>query len=346
MLVGTAPRSVAATDAAELVKGGIMLRRNGDDAGALEKFDQAYKLQESPRTLAQIGLAELALGRWAVAHDHLTAALDARGDVWIAKNRQGLVDALKAIEKHVGKLEVLGQPGAEVHINGVARGVLPLAAPITIATGTASIDLVAPGFVAARRITVISAGQLTRESLDSLMPITTQTPRSPLPEPRGAAQPADIGATTITETAGPRGDSRDKPNPAADTAEPTALRRSAKWVAGGAAVAALAAGTIAYVLHRNAAEEFGRSCRVDSNGEPVPLSSSTANPETCRSKTEQWNTEYRWSIVGLAAGAAFAAAGVVLWLTEPNVAQQPQSALNCSPSGTATTITVGCHLKF
>ena len=52
--VAALPRTAGAGDAAELIKEGIALRRKGDDAGAREKFQQAHRLQESPRALAQM----------------------------------------------------------------------------------------------------------------------------------------------------------------------------------------------------------------------------------------------------------------------------------------------------
>jgi Flp pilus assembly protein TadD len=42
---------------------GIALRRQRRDAEALEEFRRSYALRPTPRTLAQIGFAEQALGR-------------------------------------------------------------------------------------------------------------------------------------------------------------------------------------------------------------------------------------------------------------------------------------------
>src|SRR5689334_23114675 len=102
------PAAGAAQDADELIKQGNVLRRKGDDTAALEKFEQAYELDKRPRSLAQMGLAEQALGRWVRAYEHLTQALADKGDPWIAKNLAPLGEALKTASEHVGQLEILG----------------------------------------------------------------------------------------------------------------------------------------------------------------------------------------------------------------------------------------------
>jgi len=51
------------TDPADAaIRRGVDLRRQGQDDQALQEFKKAYELSPSPRALAQIGLAEQALG--------------------------------------------------------------------------------------------------------------------------------------------------------------------------------------------------------------------------------------------------------------------------------------------
>ena len=121
------PRAAIAADAAALIKEAVGLRRQGKDAEALQKLQEAYETDKSARVIAQIGLAEQALGRWVPAFEHLTEALEAKKDPWIAKNRSTIASALATVAERVGKVEILGgSPGAEVRIDGVARGTLPL----------------------------------------------------------------------------------------------------------------------------------------------------------------------------------------------------------------------------
>jgi hypothetical protein len=345
----TAGRATAA-DASDLIKEGIALRRQGDDAGGLEKFQQAYEAQRTPRTLAQIALAEQALGRWAAAHDHLVAALDARSDPWISRNQATLTRALDAIQPHVGRLEILAAPvGADVRLNGVSCGSLPLPGALTVATGSVMIEIAAPGFHPAQRGTIVRAGQITRESFDPLTPVAQSTADATPPSPRFATEPSRAGAAA-TEVSGGTGEGQhDAARPPQDSNEPSRLRLSAKWIAGGVGVAALVGGTIAYVLHTSSASEFRRDCALDAHGIPVSTKP-TVSQSTCSDRRDQYDSEYRWSIIGFAAGAAFAAAGVVLWLTEPENSQADptRTAFTCMPlsSDRLNTVGLGCRLQF
>src|SRR3954465_6608246 len=85
---------------------GIELRRSGDNRGALREFRRAYAATPNPRTLAQIGLAEQALGIWVEAETHIGEALKAVGDSWIVTNRTPLQQALLTVTSHLGTLEV------------------------------------------------------------------------------------------------------------------------------------------------------------------------------------------------------------------------------------------------
>ena len=89
-LAWAAPAAAQETPATALLREGIELRRAGRDAEALARFERAHAVEPSPRTLAQMGLAEQALGRWVRAEAHLRAALAPRDDAWIERNRAAL----------------------------------------------------------------------------------------------------------------------------------------------------------------------------------------------------------------------------------------------------------------
>lgn len=170
-------RGVRAGDADDLIRQGVERRRQGDDVGALGLFERAYQAAQSPRALAQMGLAEQSLGKWVVASEHLKQALAANGDPWIVKNRSVLNEAVTRVGDHVGWLEIFGgTPGAEVRLDGTPRGTLPLPGPITTTTGTLAIELVMGGHVPLRRTTSVRAGEKTREAFDALAVDSTGTP--------------------------------------------------------------------------------------------------------------------------------------------------------------------------
>jgi len=87
-LVGLAAISgseaVASDNAEILIRKGVELRRRGRDSDASALFRQAYELSHTPRAAAQLGLCEQALGQWLEAEGHLSEALLAESDPWIA----------------------------------------------------------------------------------------------------------------------------------------------------------------------------------------------------------------------------------------------------------------------
>src|SRR5436190_1826813 len=108
----------AGTDAETHLARGRELRQQTRDLEALEEFRCARLLAATPRALAQIALAEQALGRWADAEAHLAEALRATGDAWIATWHKHLDDSLAEVRRHLGRLQILGDPpGAEVRVD-------------------------------------------------------------------------------------------------------------------------------------------------------------------------------------------------------------------------------------
>jgi tetratricopeptide (TPR) repeat protein len=135
-----------AVDADELLEKGTELRRQGRDAEALAQFQEAARLHESPRAIAQIALCEQALGLWVDANLHLTQALDKGEEPWIVKNRAALDGALSTIRAHLCRLEVWGTPaGAEVSVDGKRVGALP-GVTTWAAVGEVSLEVKAAGY--------------------------------------------------------------------------------------------------------------------------------------------------------------------------------------------------------
>jgi hypothetical protein len=179
---------------AALTRRGLELRRERRDAEALAEFRRAYAIDPAPRTLAQIALAEQALGRWVDAEADLRSALGAAADAWIAAHRQDLSAGLTAIQAHLGALVVEADvAGAELLVNGAHAGVLPLAGPLRVEAGTAVVEVRAEGYAPARRMTSVEPGGSAREVVH-LVPLVVAPPAAaapslPLEPPRPGPQP-------------------------------------------------------------------------------------------------------------------------------------------------------------
>lgn len=220
-----------------LVKKGVELRRQMRDREALAEFQKALAISRTPKVLAQVALAEQAIGLWVKAEVDLEEAMAAKpADRWIEKNRGQLQEALQTIKAHLGSVEIWGSPdGAEVSINGELKGTLPLPHPVRSSDEQVTLVVRAKGFFEVSRTVNVSPGTVAREHVE-LRPMT--------------APP--VAAATATETAQPAADLTAHPAaPSGGDAGSTPLYdRWWFWTAVG--VVAVGAGAGAYLLARPA----------------------------------------------------------------------------------------------
>jgi hypothetical protein len=134
-------------DVEGLLREGVRLRREGRDVAALPLFEKAYAAAHTPRTSAQLGLVEFALGYSVQSAGHLSEALAVSNDVWIDKNRAQLEVTLANVQARIGDIVVTGSPeGAEVFLNDRSVGRLPLPGPAIAAQGSVMVELRAKGY--------------------------------------------------------------------------------------------------------------------------------------------------------------------------------------------------------
>ena len=204
-------------EAEALIRRGVELRRGGHDEEALVEFRRAYDLTHSPRPLAQLALAEQALGQWLQADAHLRDALALHDDPWIIANRGALEASLATLNEHIGQVDVRSNVrGGQVLVNNSVVGTLPLGEPVRAVVGTVTMQVQAAGYLPVTRTVVVTAGAMSRENFDLV----------PVPTVAGArAEGAGTGATTA-------GNER-----AASATSVTPARTSSPLIAGGGAVA-------------------------------------------------------------------------------------------------------------
>jgi tetratricopeptide (TPR) repeat protein len=189
-----------APEAEHLIAQGLALREQGQDAAALEHFERAHELHPTPRSLAQRGLCELALGRWLDAETHLDAALSTSSDPWIKLHNRALAEALVNVRSRIGMLQVQGgEPDAEVRLEGKLVGRLPLTSPLHAVAGQAMLEVTLAGYYPSRRYVVIAGGALATETVE-LVPLPPPTAAPAEPPPSVAAAPP-LAATSATLTA-------------------------------------------------------------------------------------------------------------------------------------------------
>lgn len=324
-----------AADPEALVKEGVGLRREGKDLAALKKFEEANALQSSPRTLAQIGLAEQAIGRWGAADRHLRAALSASDDAWITKNRKSLEQALRTVGQHTGQLEISGTPaGSDVMVDGEQVGKLPLSGPIGATAGVVAIEVRSPGYVPVVRSTQVVAGGLTRESFNLQSTTSAVTPppttrRDPGPS-RASSNPATDGggAAAVVVSGQPTQAASSPPprEPASDDQGPSggmSPLRIGAVVAAGLSVGALAFGIFEHLKWQDRVTTFGGTdgCSTMAG---VPMHGSTA----CQTLYDDGQGARTLAFVGYGVAAASAATALVLYLVSPD-ASPPSQKVAC-----------------
>ncbi len=320
----------AEADAA--IKRGVDLRRHAKDQDALEEFRKAYALVKSPRALAQIGLAEQALGRWVDAENDLGEAMSSKTDPWIRKNLSTLNGAVDVIRKHLGSLDVIGPAGAELLVDGHVAGTLPLAKAARVPIGSHTIEVKKDSFFPATRPVSITAGELTRESVD-LQP----TP----PPPPPAVRPPDIVVGGGKLPGG--GDHMPPPPPPPDDHAGGGWPRTLAWVAAGGAVVGAGVGVAELLIHQS------KESDLKSNGCVISSSNGgTANSELCASLATSADQTRIGSIVAFSAAGALAITSALLFVTSSSrsspSAHAAGSTLVCAPS--FLTASAVCQLRF
>jgi hypothetical protein len=175
VIIGVVALSVAAARAAdpareadELIKQGFQLRLQGKNAEALQLFEKAHAMAPSGKTIAQIGVAEVALRRWVDAEAHLQDALVRHDSPWtdLPKNREMLEKTLAEARKQIALVRLSGTPGAEISVDGRRIGVLPIGDPIHVAAGTIRIRATAPGLQPVEKEVAARGGEETTTTLE------------------------------------------------------------------------------------------------------------------------------------------------------------------------------------
>jgi hypothetical protein len=237
----SASAQTAADPSEPIIRHGLQLREQGMEREALAEFTRAWEMGHTPRARAQMALAEQALGEWVAAFEHMTEALDARTDPWIASRRSVLEEAFAVIRGRVGQLEVESDPvGAEVSIDGVVRGSTPLAHPIALVAGSHVVEARMQGRLAVSRSVSVHADEVHREALVLAPMAAVVAPASSAP----AASPAPVVDRADRENVGPG---------------------AGPWVVMAAGAAALALGTVFWILRGNELVAAAHACNTGSD---------------------------------------------------------------------------------
>ncbi len=302
------PAAALEPEAEALISQGIALREQGKDEQALELFRKAEAWGKTPRSTAQVALAEQALGMWMLADTHLSAALAAKDDAWITKNRAALEGALATIQKHVGSVEVRANvASAQIFVDGALVGTLPRPTPLRLEVGARQVEVRAAGYHSASRSVVVSNEAMARETF-------TLAPLPPEPPPGKGGKDGTVVV-----------------------AEPTISTRTVGWVLVGAAAGAAVFGGVSFLIRE---VQTGRyNDRTDCPGIDKPN-----QPAVCQSILDAEGT---WRTVGVASLIGAGVVGVtglalVVLAPSPKPKAPVIATLRCTPVG----LGLGCGGTF
>ena len=315
--IATGAPALAEPSSESLAKEGVELRRAKRDAEALAVFERALALDGSPRTRAQVALAEEALGLWVDAERELAAALAAGDDGWFAQHKATLESALDSIRKRLATLDVSANvSGADLWLNGAPVAVLPATSPIRVVAGRVVIEVRAHGYETQSRIADVAPETVWHERFDLAAPAEPPQPASEMPDPIAPAPAPAISPTTPRET--PQGESGVG---LAVGAEGRGMRTGA-WIAlGGAGV--LLAGAGAALLVRNAYASTYNDDALCYYGGPT-------RDQRCGSYRDAASTAQTLGIVGLGAAVAAAGASILLFELAPKGHRGQAGGVVCS----------------
>lgn len=312
--------SAMAGETEDLIHSAIEIRRRGDDTAALPLLRRAYSTDPGTRAAAQLGLCEHAVGLWVDAETHLMEALRAERDPWILKYRAVLEDDLEVIRSHLALVEIGGTPdGARVSVDGREIGRLPLTRPVRVAAGLVEIAISAPGLPIARREIRIEGGQTSRVEISAV----------------------SIG-DTVTKPIEPNVTSAMRPS----EVRQTVWRPRFKWIAWGTAVLAVGVGTYGAFENLHLVHVFENGgCWVSDQGRAVDSSGMPSQP--CETKKSDYEFASRLAIASFAAAGVLGAAGLVLWLTEPDGQHLRAVSAACGPEIDGhLAVSYGCRFRF
>jgi hypothetical protein len=320
LIAGAAPGHVAADAApagdnasyAKLVAEGLQEFDHGNWEEATALFERAHAINPNARTLRALGLCAFEARRYTEALTYLKAAIDDKRKPLTAKQRAELQNSIERAEHYVGYVRLSVQPeDASVRIDGQLVTLSP-GAELPVNAGLLEVEVSAPDYeTQVRRVRVTSEGhEEISVQLTSLHPV--------------AEAPADTAAP----------DAESHPNAAATAASPSDDRGSGvgvwKWVAGGAAVAGIAAGVAGRLLSNADAKKWN-GCR-------------DAEDEKCAGYRDSAKSENVISIVGFAAGGAFGALSAVLFVLDAKHAEQATALRACAPG--PGDVGVQCSVQF
>jgi tetratricopeptide (TPR) repeat protein len=172
---GASVSASATSEARERFQRGVALYREGSFDAALAEFRRAYEIAPNYRIL--YNLAQVQVER----HDSVAALtlfgqyLQQGGTEIEAERRAQVERDMQSLRGRVADLSIESNvAGAQLTIDGVESGTLPLAGPIQVNSGVRQIAIAKPGFQSISRSVTIAGAQPLKQTF-TLQPLDART---------------------------------------------------------------------------------------------------------------------------------------------------------------------------
>jgi len=337
-LVSSGAIAQSGPDPERLIRDGVALRKQGEDAKAHGYFQRAHDLAGTPRTAAQLGLCDLAVGRWLDADVHLSEALDST-DPWVDNQRSALDQGRSKARVRLGKIAISGAaPGALVTATGRPTAKLAADALVWVAPGAIHVKLEAPGYRSVEQDVTVAEG--ARATVEVQMPPVHRDPPPPsevAPRVTNELVSPDYASPT------PQPSLRHNERPRRDA---SAWRTPVLWTAAGLGVAMLGFGIY---------ETLEFNSRIDAFNDPkrMPLCGDTnghiAGGMDCERFATEGDRAKVLAVVGYAGAGVLGLTALIVGLTGGSSAEDDvaSSTMSCSPAqGHGMQAGVRCALRF
>jgi hypothetical protein len=140
-------------------RNGVKLYQEGNPAGALVEFEEAYRKKPGPGSLQNVALCQKALLRYAEAADTLKLLLERHGGELSEEEKTAARLALDELEAHVGVIVVRVRPShARVTLDGRPLDVVSLGGPLRTNAGDHVVAADAPGYARATKSVRVTGG--------------------------------------------------------------------------------------------------------------------------------------------------------------------------------------------
>jgi hypothetical protein len=297
---------------------GLKLMQKGDNWGALDKFNEAFRLVPSPKILFNRGKAHHALGEEVEALSDFERFLD-EAPYAPKESRDEASRTVETLRPKLAYIEIQSdEPGSDVTLDGKSIGSTPLARPVVVAPGSHEVKMTKSGMKdETRRVSPI-AGQKVRVSIRM---VSNEPPPPPITPPI-APPPTENPATNppITVLPPKDGTTPPPPPPPPPPRQPagTPWQIPAAVVTAGAGVLLAGGGVIAQVLSSSKYTDFNTLTNAPNPSKMCNQMISNNGGDVCTSlltSAQNWHT---YAIIGFVASGAALATSLVFYLTAPS----------------------------